>query len=102
MTDNVQRGMTAVQAARLERGIIGGCLLMMAFVFQPFSQALFAIGCAGVVVGGLAFNLVPFCRPRNTYRQVGRAALVVAVIFLVVVALALASAWAYGIYLRAQ
>jgi len=102
MTDNVQQGLTAVQAVRLERSIIGGCLLMMAFVFQPFSQALFAIGCIGVVVGGLAFNLVPLCKPGNTYRQVGKATLVIAVIFLVVVALALASAWAYGIYLRAQ
>lgn len=102
MTDNVQQGMTAVQAARLERSIIGGCVLMIAFIFQPFSQVVFTIGCVGVVVGGLAFNLVPFCKPGNTYRQVGKVALVVAVIFFVVVALALASAWAYGIYLRAQ
>jgi hypothetical protein len=101
MKENVQTGMTAAQARRLEYGIIGACLLALGFIFQPFSQTLFSIGCVGVVVGGLAFNLVPFCVAGTSGHKVLRIALIVAVVFVVVVLLALGSAWLYGVYLRA-
>jgi hypothetical protein len=101
MSDNVEQGMTTAQAKKLEYGIIGASLLALAFIFQPFSQTLFSIGCIGVVIGGLAFNLVPACVPGNTYKKVAKLGLIVAIIFIVVVVLALTSAWLYGIYLRA-
>jgi hypothetical protein len=101
MKEATQTGMTAAQARKLEYGIIGICLLALGFIFQPFSQTLFSIGCVGVVVGGLAFNLVPFCAAGTSGGKVLRIALIVAVIFVVVVLLALGSAWLYGVYLRA-
>ncbi|MGH6960283.1 MAG: hypothetical protein ACREE7_07365, partial [Dongiaceae bacterium] len=52
-------GMTAAQARRIEYAIIGLCVAALVFVFQPFSQTLFSVGAGLVVLGGLAFNLVP-------------------------------------------
>ena len=60
------------------------------------------MGCVGVVLGGLAFNLVPFCKPGAKGRDIAKIAMIVAIIFVVVVILALAAAWAYGIYLQAK
>ena len=54
--------MTATQAKWVERVIIGLCVLSVLFIFQPFSIQLFSIGCVTVVIGALAFNLVPLCR----------------------------------------
>lgn len=102
MKTTVEQGMSAAQARRLEYGLIGLCLLALLFIFQPFSQALFSIGCVGVVVGGLAFNLVPLCVPGAKGRDVAKAGLIVLVIFVVVVLVALASAWLYGVYLNAS
>jgi hypothetical protein len=101
MRSTDQQGMTARQAQRLEYSIIGMCVLAMAFIFQPFSQTLFTVGCIGVVVGGLAFNLVPFCVAGTTYKKVLRILVTVLIIFVVVVLLALGSAWLYGVYLKA-
>jgi len=99
MSENVVHGMTSTQAKRLEMGIIWFCVLAVACIFQPFSQALFSAGCIGVVIGGLAFNLVPVCVAGKSLKDVGKVALIVAIVFVVVVILALASAWAYGLYL---
>ena len=101
MKEAAQTGMTAAEARRLEYGIIGLCVLALGFIFQPFSQTLFSIGCVGVVVGGLAFNLVPFCVAGTSRGKVLRVALIVAVAFIIVVLIALGSAWLYGVYLRA-
>lgn len=101
MSQTAENGLTAKQAKRWEYSIIGLCLLAMACIFQPFSQTLFSIGCVGVVVGGLAFNLVPFCRTGQQPRKIIRVGGIVLLIFCVVVAVALASAWAYGLYLKA-
>ena len=100
MSNNREQALTAVQARRLEYGIIGLCVVAMAFIFQPFSQTLFSIGCVGVVVGGLVFNLMPVCIAGSSYKKIARTGLVVVIIFAVVVMLALSSAWLYGIYLR--
>ena len=102
MKSTTQVGLTAVQARRLEYGIIGACLAALFCIFQPFSQTLFSIGCVGVVVGGLAFNLVPFCKAGTSRKKILRITLIVALIFGVVVLLALASAWLYGVYLRSS
>lgn len=95
-------GMTAKEAKRIEKGIIWFCILSMAAIFQPFSHALFPLGCIGVVIGGLAFNLVPFCQAGNSYRKLAKVALIVLTVFAIAVILALLSAWGYGVYLKAQ
>ncbi len=100
MTDNVQSpGMSRKTAVRIEFGIIGLCLLALVMIFQPFSRLAFTAGCVLVVVGGLAFNLVPMCTPGRTFRSLLTAAAVVLAVFGVVVLLALGSAFLYGIYL---
>lgn len=91
-------GMTAVQAKRLEYSIIGFCLFALLLIFQPFSQLLFGLGAIMVVIGGLAFNLVPQCQAGIPLRSVLRTGMIVLVVFAVVVVLALASAKLYGIY----
>lgn len=55
-------GMTRGQARTVEYGVIGLAVAAILMIFQPFSLALFSWGCGLVVVAGLAFNLVPFCR----------------------------------------
>lgn len=91
-------GMTARRARTIEYCIIGFCLIALLLIFQPFSQVMFGIGAVMVVLGGLAFNLVPQCVPGKPLRSVVKTGLVVLVVFAVVVALALASAKLYGIY----
>ena len=100
MSIKTEPPLTAHQARRLEYAIIGLCVVAMAFIFQPFSQTLFSIGCIGVVVGGLIFNLMPTCVAGSSYRKIAKTSLVVVIIFAVVVILALSSAWLYGLYLR--
>jgi hypothetical protein len=95
-------GMTLGQARLAEGTIIGLSVLALAAIFQPFSMTLFSAGCILVVVAGLAFNLVPFCEPGRPARDLLRAALIVAAVFVVVLALALLSASLYGVYLEAR
>ena len=101
MSTNAEQTLTATQARRLEYGIIGLCVVAMACIFQPFSQLLFSIGCIGVVVGGLIFNLMPSCVAGSSYKKIAKTGLIVVIVFIFVVILALTSAWLYGIYLRA-
>ena len=54
------------------------------------------------VLAGLVNNLLPLCEPGVSKRTVIQAALIVALIFVVVTALAIGSAWLYGLYLGAQ
>ena len=95
-------GMGVVQATRLEYAIIGLGLIALLMIFQPFSLALFSIGCALVVLAGLLNNLLPLCEPGVSLRTVGKVTLIIAVIFLVVTVLAIGSAWLYGVYLVSQ
>jgi hypothetical protein len=101
-TAPARRGMSAATARGVENAIIWMCIAALVFVFQPFSKLLSGIGMGLVVLGGLAFNLVPFCEPGRPARDLVRVAATVAVVFLVVLALALASAHLYGVYLQAQ
>jgi hypothetical protein len=103
MTDMTeQQGMTAKQAKRLELGIIALCLLALVMIFQPFSKLLFGIGAVLVVVGGLAFNLVPACVAGNKLSSVARSAGIVLLVFFVVTLLSIGSAHLYGVYLTNQ
>ena len=92
-------GMTVAQARRVEFSIIGLCLVALAMIFQPYSLTPFSIGAGLVVLGGLAFNLVPFCRAGVTYRALEKIALIVLMILLVVSGLAIGAAKLYAIYL---
>ena len=67
-------GMSEAQARTSEGLIIALCLLALFAIFQPFSLTLFSIGCGLVVLGGLAFNLVPFCEPGRPARDLWKAA----------------------------
>jgi len=95
-------GMSAVQARRIEFSIIGLCVGAMVLIFQPFSLTLFAIGCVLVVVGGLAFNLVPFCQPGKSVKSLIRVGVIVVIVFIVAVLLALGSTELYKLYLLAS
>jgi hypothetical protein len=92
--------MTASQAKLAERLIIGLCVLSVLAIFQPFSLTLFSIGCVTVVVGALAFNLVPFCREGVPARKLLNVALIVLLILGVAAALGVGTAFMYVAYLE--
>ena len=100
MSEGKAAGMSETQARSAEAVIIFLCLLALFAIFQPFSLTLFSIGCGLVVLGGLAFNLVPFCQPGRPARDLWKAAVVIAIVFVIVLLLALGSAWLYGVYLQ--
>lgn len=94
--------MSARQALAIEWSIIGLCLGALILIFQPFSLTLYGVGAGLAVLGGLAFNLVPLCRPGVRVGSVVRAGVIVLLILLVVAALAIGSAYLYGVYLGSQ
>ncbi|MGH6918299.1 MAG: hypothetical protein ACREJ0_11430 [Geminicoccaceae bacterium] len=94
--------MTARQARTVEWAIIVLCILALALIFQPFWLPLYSVGAGLVVLGGLAFNLVPLCRPGVRRRSLVNAGIVILVLLLAVAGLANLSAYLYGIYLRGQ
>ena len=79
----------------LERAIIGTCVIAILMIFQPFSLVLFTWGCALVVFGALAFNLVPFCRADVSWRQIGRVVTIVLIVLAVAAVLGITTAWLY-------
>ncbi len=93
-------GMSEGQAGALRLIILGICILSLIFVFQPFSFTLYTIGAGTVVLGGLAFNLIPFCEAGRPLRNVLKVAVIVLVIFIIVTALAIGSAALYAVFLR--
>jgi len=95
-------GMSRATARRLEYSIIGLGLVALALIFQPFSLALFGVGCGLVILAGLANNLLPLCEPGRPLGSVVRVALIVLAIFVLVALLAIGSAWLYGLYLSAN
>lgn len=93
--------MTVRQAKTVEYSIIAVSILSLVLLFQPLSLQLYSVGAGLVVFSGLAFNLVPLCRPGRTVGSLARAAVIIVVAFIVVSALALGSALLYSLYLRA-
>lgn len=93
-------GMSAGTARGVEACIIGLCIAALVMIFQPFSKWLSGLGMALVVLGGLSFNLVPLCQPGRPAHDLVRAAMIVVIVFAVVAALAIGSAYLYGEYLR--
>ena len=98
MTEDVKAGMSARSALRLEFFIIGLGLSALVLIFQPFSLTLFAIGSGLVVLAGLANNLLPLAQPGVPLRSVVKVALVVAMIFCVVLLVAITAAHLYGVF----
>ena len=96
------QGMSRRQARTIEFSIIGLCILALIFVFQPLSITLYGIGAVAVIVGGLAFNLVPMCRPGAPLRGVLKGGLIVLTILFVVILLALGATELYKIYLASN
>jgi hypothetical protein len=89
-----------LQAKLIERGIIGLCVLSILAIFQPFSLTLFSIGCVTVVIGALAFNLVPLCREGVPMRALFKAVIIVLVILAAAAALGIGTAFLYVGYLE--
>lgn len=98
MTEDVKNGMSARSALRLEFFIIGLGLFALVLIFQPFSLTLFAIGSGLVVLAGLANNLLPMAQPGVPPRAVVKVALVVAMIFCIVLLIAITAAHLYGVF----
>jgi hypothetical protein len=95
-------GMSAATASRVEHSIIGLGLVALALIFQPFSLALFGIGCVLVVIAGLANNLLPLCEPGRPFGSIVRMGLLIVAIFFAVALVAIGSAHLYGLYLTSQ
>lgn len=91
--------MTASQAKLIEYGIIALCIMALAGIFQPFSLVFFSIGAGLVVVGGLAFNLIPFCREGVPLGKLGRVLLIVLAILAVAILLGIGTGYLYVWYL---
>jgi hypothetical protein len=92
--------MSAGQARALERSIIGLSIVSLLLVFQPFSLALFGVGAGLVVVAGLAFNLIPWCREGVPVRKLVIVGLTVLTVLGGVIVVAVGSAQLYAIYLQ--
>jgi hypothetical protein len=91
-------GISPATAQRLEWGLIGLGILALALIFQPFSLALFGVGCALVVFAGLANNLLPLCQPGTTPRSLIVAGVIVALAFFVVMLISIIAAYLYGVF----
>ncbi|MGI9451435.1 MAG: hypothetical protein ACR2QH_12505 [Geminicoccaceae bacterium] len=94
--------MTAGQARMVEFGIIGLCVMALLLIFQPFALPLYSIGAGLVVLGGLAFNLIPFCREGVPGRKLVKVALIVLAILAVAFALGIGTGYLYVWYLEFQ
>lgn len=91
--------MSAWQAKTIEWSIILLCIGSIGMIFQPYSMQLFGIGCVTVIVGALAFNLVPFCREGVPFRQLFKVIGIVLVVLVLAALLGIVTAQAYVWYL---
>lgn len=90
--------MNGATAFKLEMFIIGLGLVALVMIFQPFSLAIFAIGSMLVVLAGLVNNLLPMAQPGVPLRSVVTIGLVVAMIFAIVLLVAITAAHLYGVF----
>jgi cytochrome c biogenesis factor len=98
MKDGQGNGLTEAGARKLEYAIIGLGVLALLMIFQPFNMSLFTIGGIMVVLAGLANNLLPLAQPGVPRRSVVTVAMVVAMIFCIVLLLAIFAAHLYGVF----
>ncbi len=85
-------------ALRLEYAIIGLGIVALVMIFQPFSVTLFTLGSMIVVLAGLINNLLPLAQPGVPKRSVITIAMVVAMIFCIVLLVAIYAAYLYGVF----
>ena len=97
-SDQDNGGMTPAAARRLEFSIIGLGMLALLMIFQPFNITLFAVGCVLVVVAALVNNLLPLAQPGVPKSAVVNAAMIVAMIFCIVLLVAIFAASLYGVF----
>jgi hypothetical protein len=95
------QGMSAATARTVEYSIIALCVISLVMIFQPFSLTLYGVGAGLVVLGGLAFNLIPHCRPGVPLRWLVTVALIVLALVVVVFFLAVGTSYLYAWYLEA-
>ena len=98
MSSKDVRGMTRAGALRLEYFIIGLGIFALILIFQPFSVTLFTVGSILVILAGLINNLLPMARPGVPVRSVVTVAMVVAMIFCIVLLIAITAAHLYGVF----
>jgi hypothetical protein len=90
--------LTPTAARTLEYSIIGLGVFALLMTFQPFDIALFPVGCALIVLAGLANNLLPLAQPGTSKRSLVTVAMVVAMIFCIVLLVAIVVAHLYGVF----
>jgi hypothetical protein len=98
MSNRDGQGMSREAALRLEYFIIGLGVFALVLIFQPFSVSLFAVGGVLVVIAGLVNNLLPLARPGVRVKSVVTVAMVVALVFCIVLLVAIAAAHLYGAF----
>ena len=97
-----QEGMSAATARTIEYSIIALCVISLVLIFQPFSLALYGVGAGLVVLGGLAFNLIPHCRPGVPSHWLVTVTLIVLALLVLVFLLAVGTSYLYAWYLEAS
>jgi hypothetical protein len=97
-----EEGMSTTTARMIEYAIIALCVISLVLIFQPFSLTLYGVGAGLVVLGGLAFNLIPHCRPGVPLRWLVTVALIVLALLVLVFVLAVGTSYLYGWYLGAS
>ena len=68
-------------------------------IFQPFTIFFYSIGAGLVVLGGLAFNLIPFAREGVPLSKLGRVGLIVLAILAIAIILGIGTGYLYVWYL---
>ena len=96
MSIEPEKGMTSKQAFKMEYSIIALGLFALVLIFQPFSIVLFSIGCMLVVLAGLVNNILPLAQPGVKVSSVITTAMLVAMIFCIVLLVAIWAAYLYG------
>ncbi|MGK9167684.1 hypothetical protein KXR53_15370 [Inquilinus limosus] len=96
--DQGNGGLSPAAARRLEYAIIGLGVAALLLIFQPFEIALFTAGGVIVVLAALANNLLPLAQPGVPKRSVVKAAMIVAMIFCLVLLVAILAAYLYGLF----
>jgi hypothetical protein len=89
--------LSRVTALRFEYAIISLGIIALLLIFQPFSLSLFTFGSMLVVIAGLANNLLPMAQPGVPKRSIVTVSMVVAMIFCIVLLVAIVSAYLYGV-----
>ncbi|MBP7000101.1 hypothetical protein [Amaricoccus sp.] len=90
-------GMSPAVAFRIEAAIIGLGVVALAMIFQPFSLAVFTLGCILVVCAALANNMLPFAQAGQPLRKVIFAGVIVLMIFCIALVVSIAAAHLYGV-----